>query len=117
MISQAAQIKSVGLPTPAVNKLQNQSQGEQRKNCFRCSRKHAEECCFKEAICNFCNKRGHIKSECRAFRAHQGQQISGRFQGGKRNMSQPNILNQEQEYEEQAETDECYDMFTLKKTT
>ena len=47
--------------------------------------------------------------------------MSGRFQGGKRNMPseklQPktNILNQEQEYEEQEETDECYDMFTLKK--
>ena len=36
--------------------------------CHRCGRSNheAEDCCFHEAVCHFCNKKGHIAPVCRS---------------------------------------------------
>ena len=35
------------------------------KGCYRCSEKHrSSECCFQDANCNYCSKRGHISKVC-----------------------------------------------------
>ena len=41
------------------------------RSCYRCGGNHyAKECRFKEAVCNYCHKKGHIQRVCRS-RDHQ----------------------------------------------
>jgi len=70
--------------------------------CYRCGGEHlATVCRFKEAICRYCNKKGHIAKACRG-KAKQA------------NFVESNI-EQDQDHEATVDTsDEAYAMFSLK---
>ena len=50
---------------------------EKNKACFRCDRfNHTpDECRFKEDICRFCSKKGHIERACLSKKAQQKKSI------------------------------------------
>ena len=42
------------------------------KSCYHCGRNHyAKECRFKQTVCNYCHKKGHIVHICRSRVRHQ----------------------------------------------
>ena len=43
------------------------------KSCYRCGGSHyAKDCRFKDTVCNYCRKKGHLQRVCRSrFRQHQ----------------------------------------------
>ena len=43
------------------------SEDAQPRQCYRCGRSHAAKMCrFKDVVCNFCSKRGHIQRVCQS---------------------------------------------------
>ena len=55
--------------------------------CYRCGGQHwAKECRFKDSVCNYCKKKGHIQRACRSrARQLQGKQPTQGSQSGSAN--------------------------------
>ena len=43
------------------------SEGRQQAECYRCGGSHAaKDCRFRDSVCNYCHKKGHIQRVCRS---------------------------------------------------
>ena len=69
--------KSFKSAEPAIRKFSTHQRvnWDQRSPCYRCggSSHLPADCNFKEAVCNHCNKKGHIARACRSRPKHQEQ--------------------------------------------
>ena len=71
-------------PRPVNKVKQNKDKGQRRNHqransttsdtkCYRCGKAHREaDCPYKEAICRFCSKKGHLEAVCRKKKQQQG---------------------------------------------
>ena len=54
---------------PAHPKVNDRNQAHPETSCYRCGGQHsAKSCHFKDSVCNFCRKKGHIQRFCRSPR-------------------------------------------------
>ena len=61
------------------------TQGRSDSPCYRCGGQHdASRCRFKESLCNFCGKKGHIQRVCRSRRREPQQPAAPRQGSGQR---------------------------------
>ncbi|XP_018574450.1 uncharacterized protein LOC108913383 [Anoplophora glabripennis] len=120
MQSVSALRETTVLATHSVNKFQNKQFKQNGKTCFRGENMHApEDCRFKDAVCNFCKKKGHIERAClskkRGIRKEQIQ---------KKQTANQKAISAEEEKQVQmveAESTEAihpsYDIFVIKDGT
>ena len=60
-------------------------------NCYRCGGKHtADDCRFKEAVCHFCKKKGHIARVCRS---KAKQQRGGKTSTSHKSLGKTNVIH------------------------
>ena len=57
----------------------------QKEACYRCglTNHKANDCCFKEATCHSCGKKGHIKTACKSGKPFQRKERNGATPRGK----------------------------------
>lgn len=85
--------------------------------CWRCGGQHyAPSCKFREAVCNFCKKRGHIAKVCRS---RSGSSSLGSAQRPKATVPSTNYVEVEaSESEQEGDTfDSSYSLFTISDRT